>query len=91
MRHITNTQKDTLEELDISISKKYTFSFTSYNLDRISKLQNLKVLKLNNNNISTGLFIQLLQLKNLEVLEIDGNLKSTSLEAVIVPDPSNFP
>jgi hypothetical protein len=70
MRHITNTQKDTLEELDISISKKYTFSFTSYNLDRISKLQNLKVLKLNNNNISTGLFIQLLQLKNLEVLEM---------------------
>lgn len=70
MRHIVSTQKDTLEELDLTISKKYTFTFTTYNINRINKLRNLKVLKINNNNISYQVFIDILKLPKLETLEI---------------------
>lgn len=70
MRHIASTQKDTLEELDLSISQKCTSAFGSYNINRINKLQNLKVLKINNNNISYQIFKDILNLPKLETLEI---------------------
>jgi len=70
VRHIINNQKETIEELDISISKKFTYSFTNYNLNNIYELNNLKVLKINNNSIAFEIFINILKIKKLKILEI---------------------
>ena len=38
VRHIVNSQKDTLEELDLSISKRHTYQFQSFSFFYFSKI-----------------------------------------------------
>ena len=70
IRHISNSQKDTLEQLDLSICKKNTYNFNINNLSNIYQLNNLKVLKINNNLISLDIFMSIIEIKSLEELEI---------------------
>lgn len=71
MCHIINTQSDTLQELDLSISKKCNYNlYKVNNLKNINKLKYLKILKINNNNVSFEIFTQILKLPNLEKLEM---------------------
>lgn len=70
VRHIVNSQKDTLEELDLSISKRHTYQFQSKNLNNIHELNKLKILKINNNSIMIDIFLSIIKMKNLKELEI---------------------
>lgn len=70
IRHIVNSQKDTLEELDLSVSKRDTYNISSTNLNNIHNLKKLKVLKINNNSITKAIFYQIIMMKNLKLLEI---------------------
>jgi hypothetical protein len=69
-KHITNSQKETLKELDISSFRKYWHDSHMLDISTINLLTNLTLLKINNLTFSYQTFFKILELPNLEILEM---------------------
>lgn len=69
-KHIITTQKKYLRELDLSTMYKFRFERNNWSLFNIEKIQNLRILKINNIPLKYHILMNILSLKYLELLEM---------------------